>query len=196
MIDENLNHITALRSLNHDVVNKLIQFRDSGAVERYHVMRKHRIQTVAEHSHGVATLVMLVAPDCRAVLLKAALTHDFHERSTGDMPSTAKRTYPDLKAAMDAAEEMWERREGLRWELTPEEGEILRYCDYLELLAWSMEEVYLGNRYAFEPALNIITALEKIDPPVAGAASIFWVLRAEVKALADTQIMPRFETWK
>lgn len=162
--------------------SKLEQWRDSGAVIRYHTIRQIKHQTVAEHSHGVACLVMLVSPDCSATLLKAALTHDFHEQHTGDMPSTAKKLYPKLGAAMDIASDTWEIENGLFWNLTQLERRILKFCDYVELLLWSKEEHRMGNRYAEVPLVNICKWLDAMEMPTAEAKELYHVLRTEVAA--------------
>jgi len=141
------------------------KLRDYSAVKRYHIMRTLRTQTVGEHSHAVAVLVMQVDPQCTATLLKAALTHDLHERATGDMPSTAKWLYPELARAMEMAEFKWNKEHEMDWYLTGHESAVLRYCDYLELLMWSTEEYRLGNRYAAEPIVNIIRVLDRLEPP-------------------------------
>lgn len=163
-----------------DLLAQLINHRNSGAVERFHVMRSHRAQTVADHSHGVAVLIMLVDPECSAALLKAALTHDFHERDTGDMPSTAKWAYPALAKAMQAAEDSWNAEHRLEWELSSNEQQILKYCDYMELFVWSWEEVMLGNSYAYWPLNNIARVLQKFSMPNDRAEALHHALRAEI----------------
>jgi 5'-deoxynucleotidase YfbR-like HD superfamily hydrolase len=158
-------------------------YRDCSAVKRFHIMRSHRNQTVGEHSHGVAVLVMQVDPECSATLLKAALTHDFHERSTGDMPSTTKWEYPELAAAMAVAEDRWNSRHDFNWSLTPAEERILQFCDYLELLFWSIEEVLLGNHFATEPMGNIIRVLDRMEPPTVEAEQIYRGARGRAVSL-------------
>lgn len=139
--------------------------RASSAVKRFHVMRTHRTQTVGEHSHGVAVLVMQVLPECSATLLKAALVHDFHERSTGDIPTTAKWMYPDIDSAVSRAERHWNKMMGLDFELSLTEELTLKFCDYMELLLFCIEELELGNRYASEGALNISGVLTAMNMP-------------------------------
>jgi len=153
------------------------KLRDYSAVKRYHILRTHRIQTVGEHSHGVALLVMQVEPNCTAELLKAALTHDFHERDTGDMPSTAKWLYPPLAAAMKVAEDAWNTAHDMDWHLNGHERAVLRYCDYLELLLWSAEEYTMGNRYAAEPIINICRVLDDTSAPTEEGQKIYHTAR-------------------
>lgn len=157
------------------------QLRDYSAVKRFHILRTHRTQTVGEHSHGVAVLVMQVQPACSATLLKAALTHDFHERATGDMPSTAKWLYPELAFAMEAAANKWDHEHGLDWNLTGQERQVLKFCDYLELLLWSTEEFRLGNEYASEPMQNICEVLDQMPMPTPEGKSIYTQARIDAE---------------
>lgn len=149
--------------------------RGYGAVKRYHVMRTHRTQTVAEHSQGVAIIILQIFPAADARLLRAALTHDFHERDTGDMPSTAKWKFPGLKAAMQEAEDQWNGdHAGYGDSALPDfEKRILKWADYLELMLWSIEEMMLGNRYGAESYGNISRALEHMQPPTTEAGQLF-----------------------
>lgn len=156
---------------------RILQARASGAVERFHIMRSHRAQTVADHSHGVAVLAMLIDPNCSAVVLKAALSHDFHERDTGDMPSTAKWLYPELAAAMAKVEGLWNKANGYDWKLTDKEVALLKFCDYLELFLWSHEEVRLGNKFAAEPLVNITRVLDKMQELSPAQHAVYFDLR-------------------
>lgn len=160
-------------------------WRDYSAVKRFHIMRTHRTQTIGEHSHAVAVLVMQIDPDCSVLLLKAALTHDFHERATGDMPSTAKWLYPELAHAMAAAEGRWNHEHGFDWNLTGAEKELLKFCDYMELLLWSTEEYVMGNTYAREPMANIMRVLSAMDNPNAMAAEIYTAAYTEAAQLLE-----------
>lgn len=146
-----------------DSYDTLLRFRESSAVKRYHILRQIRTQTVGEHSHGVATLVMLVEPNCSANLLKAALCHDFHERATGDVPSTAKWMFPLLGEAVETAADTWNKVYGCDFELSEHETRVLKFCDYFELLMWSYEEYCMGNRYAREPIVKISKCIEGTD---------------------------------
>lgn len=141
--------------------------RDAGAVKRFHVMRSNTVQTVAEHTWGVVSLVNELVPDASKELLLAALYHDMHERATGDMPSTAKWMYPFLARAMRTAEHAWNIENSCNFEdtLSKAEKAILHFCDYLELLLWSIEQCKLGNRYAMEPLNNILRALTETEAP-------------------------------
>lgn len=168
---------------------RALQHRASMAVKRFHVMRTLRTQTVGEHSGAVATLVMQALPDCGANLLKAALAHDFHERSTGDMPSTAKALHPALAGAMHDAETEWNinRDNGVNEifaALTPAEAHALCFCDYLELLLWAAEEIKLGNSYAWEAYHNVNSALSRMEAPSAIATEIHQGVNLRMRAFS------------
>lgn len=150
-----------------------IRNRASMAVKRYHVMRMIRTQTVGEHSGAVATLLMQVYKDCPSRLLKAALTHDFHERATGDMPSTAKTLYPAMAVTALVAEDSYNVTNSLDWQLTNTETQFLKFCDYMELLMWCTEEAQMGNSFAIEGMVNIIPAIDALGFPNEIAVDIY-----------------------
>lgn len=139
-----------------------LQDRDSGSVRRWHATRTNRIQTVAEHTWGACMLLTLVAPDSRVQLYQALLTHDHAERATGDVPATAKAMWPALKLQLEVCEIEWHGRHNLLFGLTEAEQILLNYCDYMELLLWSYEELCMGNLYAIEPITGITGALDKL----------------------------------
>lgn len=75
----------------------------AGKVRRWHT--HHSLtQTVADHSHGVAMLLLQRHPSPSLDLIKAALMHDLAEYITGDIPSPAKREFIQLGRAADEAE--------------------------------------------------------------------------------------------
>lgn len=61
----------------------------SGKVRRWHI-HPSLSQTQADHSWGVAMVIMMLHPCPSADLLKEALMHDMHEIVTGDVPSHCK----------------------------------------------------------------------------------------------------------
>ena len=72
----------------------------AGRVRRWHT-NPGLEQSVAEHSWGVAVLMYLENPHISPQLLMAALLHDVHELSFGDMPSPIKQVHPAVVAAED-----------------------------------------------------------------------------------------------
>ena len=152
--------------------------RDAGAVKRSHTLRTLFERNVAEHSWGVAMLVRQVyawadigVPPPSRVLL-AALCHDLSEYVTGDLPATAKRDYPKLKAAANDATTIWEQDLGLRYELTVAEQDLLLWCDRMEFALYALEEVTAGNRFFAGPAHRITSWLAGMKVPCVGGSTV------------------------
>lgn len=124
--------------------------REAAAVKRWHTARTQRMQTLAEHSYGVAMLAQELDPQCRKQVLMAALWHDLPEYITGDAPAQAKRLAPQLAVVLEEMErgcgELYRD-----FQLTVYEEHLLKFCDTMELVLWSLEEVLLGNTYALDP---------------------------------------------
>lgn len=147
--------------------DQALKMRASGNVKRWHAIITLREQNVASHSYNVAILAYLIAPAqlLSTQLLLACLLHDAHERSIGDIPSTAKWAFPPLGEAIRAAEKKWEDDNGvspIMDQLSAAEQLILQVCDYLELLLWSTEELFAGNGFAIEAIKNIVPILDEM----------------------------------
>jgi hypothetical protein len=77
----------------------------AGKVRRWHTHATLQ-QTVADHSHGVALLLMKLCPEPTPNMIKYALLHDMGEWKSGDMPSSAKNWFGDqLLPVLDKLEE-------------------------------------------------------------------------------------------
>ena len=132
---------------------RLERIRRGSTVLRYHTHRVQRPQSVGEHSHGVAMLLVAIFREAygpRAVtseLLLAALEHDLAEFEVGDSPAPAKRRSPALKAALDAAELDVDNRWGFYAvrTLTEPQARLLGACDELEFLFYAFDEIRQGN---------------------------------------------------
>jgi 5'-deoxynucleotidase len=129
------------------VNDALHPLRDAGSVQRYHTTRTHRRQTIAEHSWGVATLLMMVCDNPPARLLGAALLHDVPEVITGDVPAPAKWRSKPLTDALAELEAEWMATFKMEFpELDEAEARLLKWADSIELVLWCLEEVEMGNR--------------------------------------------------
>lgn len=119
-----------------------------GKVKRYHTSDTLTAQTVAEHSFGVAWLCVLLKPLASRELLLAALAHDLGERILGDIPSPAKRLYPDIKRALDDAEQDLLDEAGLDFpsNLTTEELTILKIADIFDGMLFCIRERRMGSK--------------------------------------------------
>lgn len=124
-------------------------YRDAGAVKRYHVKRTHRTQTIADHTFGMLMLVKQVATDSLlsgGTLYEAILHHDLPELFTGDIPAPIKRVHPELGPLMDSIEEELKPLHE-EFNLTSEQGALLKWADRMELVLWCLEEFRMGNTY-------------------------------------------------
>lgn len=148
-------------------------FRAAGAVKRYHIVRTLRHQSVAEHSWNVALLVYMIYPQARPKLIKAALTHDVAEITTGDVPATAKWKEPKIKELLDIVEAEFRKKYYIDYKLTSKEYKILKWCDMMELVIWCQEEMELGNKYATPIHANGVAYLEKVGHPTKQAEVLF-----------------------
>ncbi len=92
-------------------------------------------QNLADHSHGVATIVALLNPKASAELLRAALLHDAGERDAGDLPQPFKQQEPVLAAGHAKLEARFRQETtGVDVLLDPEEESWLKLADMLEAI--------------------------------------------------------------
>jgi len=128
-------------------LSTLIYTRGAVHITRYHNVATRRESNVAEHSYGVANIVLFITIGrASANLLTAALHHDVAEIATGDIPAPVKSRNPEIKAAMTHLEDALNGELGiLQEELTPGEALILKFADNYEGLLYSMEEYDMGN---------------------------------------------------
>lgn len=147
-------------------IEDVMTLRAAGAVKRMHNLRA-RPQNLAEHSWGVAMLLLTVYPKAPAYLIQHALVHDLPELHTGDIPAFVKWDNPEME---DVLRKM-ERKFHTRFETLPfpmgsdEDRRILKWCDGAELTLYCVEELHGGNRHVLEVLTNIIGAVEERGVP-------------------------------
>lgn len=155
---------------------RLMELRDGGAVKRTHTCRTLRDVNVAEHSHGVAMIVLAVHQTegsmPSANLLAAALCHDLSELATGDVPAHVKRQNPEIKAALNGVSTAWEHRMRVRFDLSKDEQDLLLWADRLEFALYATEEVRMGNRYAVNWLARILTYMHDMPIPIVGGSTV------------------------
>lgn len=103
----------------------------------------HIGQTLADHAHGVAAIIMHLHPSPSRALIGAALMHDAGEHAVGDIPAPAKSRWPSVMAHVSAVE--GSQRDALlpqwllqEWPgLTDEDHKWLHLADALEALMWA-----------------------------------------------------------
>lgn len=117
---------------------------NAGRVKRWHTEPNIPVQSNAEHSWGVAILLLLTDPDVSRELLIAALIHDLPEKDMGDIPSPFKKVIADsgLSNILKEYEANWLSSHGfsaIHDLLVPIEAKKLKDADQLEAL------IYLQN---------------------------------------------------
>lgn len=125
--------------------------RAGGAVRRFHTCRFMNMQTVAEHSYGVAVMCLaLTNREASARLLRAALQHDVEEQETGDLPFPAKRQHGVLRQEIEKLERQFRVCHGLEElsDLSTEDRLVLSWADLLEMWFTCHEQVRMGNQFA------------------------------------------------
>lgn len=119
-----------------------------GKTKRFHTADTLTTQNVAEHSFGVAWFVHLLNPEGRKEVILAALSHDLAEHLVGDVSSPTKRLYPELKNAVDLAENALLNNAQLNFEslLTSEEKRILKLADMFDGMMFCIRERSMGSK--------------------------------------------------
>lgn len=91
-------------------------------------------QTLADHAHGVASLIGQLHPSPSADLLLAALWHDVGEGVVGDLPSPFRRLHPQIAAMHARVEEVEADRLRRPITLADEDEAWLRLADAAEAI--------------------------------------------------------------
>ena len=107
----------------------------TGQTVRYHtnpvMSRLH--QTDADHSWGVAIIILKLHPNPSRNLVAQAIVHDCGEKWAGDLSYPFKRMYPEIGRNHAEAEKQLAMDHRIpQFELTKEESEWLRFADRLE----------------------------------------------------------------
>ena len=78
---------------------------DAQFLLRFHtVAMQAERQTVGAHSYAVSILIDQLWPDSTKQLIMASLYHDVPELILGDIPATAKWSFPEVHKAFEDAE--------------------------------------------------------------------------------------------
>jgi 5'-deoxynucleotidase YfbR-like HD superfamily hydrolase len=132
--------------------------------KRWTIINTSRQQTISEHTCGVMLLLDRMAADFELpesdhlALLRYALYHDAFEVVSGDMPGSFKRNRPDIKAAINAAEN------AVDWlPATPLPAHLkdaMRAADLAESVIY-LDDAGVGRR-----AQRVVSALRNLIAPV------------------------------
>lgn len=146
---------------------------DAGNVKRFHTRLTLREQTIATHQWGVAMILLEIAPD-NIEVIRAALVHDLGESISGDIPYTAKRTYPDLRRGSELAEANFFQIHNFTDEpLSEEDGKLLDWADMYECLLFAKQEVAMGNQTMQQVVTNSDNALREMGHPNEAARKLY-----------------------
>ncbi len=142
------------------VLDKILVFREAGAVRRSHTFPYIGEYNIAMHCYNCVSMLFVLYDvyPTPPHLIKAMLWHDTPERWSGDVPSPAKMSSPLLKKFLDDLEERVLRKIGI-WAcfetLTENEKQWLNGIDLLELLFWTQDQILLGNKNALDMRAKI-----------------------------------------
>ena len=125
---------TASNQINYE---KLETIYDAQFINRYHTVPLGGLrQTVGAHSYAVVVLLDQLWDNCSKNLLLSALYHDVPEIVLGDIPATAKWSYPDVQKAFKKAEQKVMKDLDIDFVLTDRELNRLKMADMLELVMY------------------------------------------------------------
>ena len=125
---------TASNQINYE---KLETFYDAQFINRYHTVPLGGLrQTVGAHSYAVVVLLDQLWDNCSKNLLLSALYHDVPEIVLGDIPATAKWSYPDVQKVFKKAEQKVMKDLDIDFVLTDRELNRLKMADMLELVMY------------------------------------------------------------
>ena len=125
---------TASNQINYE---KLETIYDAQFINRYHTVPLGGLrQTVGAHSYAVVVLLDQLWDNCSKNLLLSALYHDVPEIILGDIPATAKWSYPDVQKVFKKAEQKVMKDLDIDFVLTDRELNRLKMADMLELVMY------------------------------------------------------------
>ena len=125
---------TASNQINYE---KLETIYDAQFINRYHTVPLGGLrQTVGAHSYAVVVLLDQLWDNCSKNLLLSALYHDVPEIVLGDIPETAKWSYPDVQKVFKKAEQKVMKDLDIDFVLTDRELNRLKMADMLELVMY------------------------------------------------------------
>ncbi len=144
-------------------IDRLRRYRNGLNVERLHTIAHVTPYSNGSHSCNAA-LVALELCEINGLdiyqqfaIIKYMLLHDIAEEYTGDIPSDVKRQNPDLKSVLDDIEAKWEKHNIPDMpELEPEDKDIAKCADLIELGMYCLDELYMGNKNMEHVLSNVV----------------------------------------
>jgi 5'-deoxynucleotidase YfbR-like HD superfamily hydrolase len=137
--------------------DRLNTLYEAGATRRFHNIADFSgtpLQTVAEHSWGVALIAVELIERIGSskmsseLVIRAALYHDLAESVTGDVPAPTKWENPELGLALSHIERRFEEKFEISVTLVGIERQILKWADALELYCYCQRRAASAPAYA------------------------------------------------
>lgn len=156
-------------------LKRLKLMRAAGRTIRFHTMPSHHKQTVGEHTFGAMAILRAIYPDANGLLYTTLLEHDAPEPLTGDIPSNVKWRNPNLVKLLDVIEGDVSSRFDLMGDasLSETERRILKYCDWMELVLFAVEEYCMGNRLMARLAKDVMDSLHALQDVTPKAQELY-----------------------
>lgn len=157
----------------------LPEIYEAGFVKRWHTHLMPIEQNLGHHQWGVATIIAVLHPNPSVELLKAALTHDCHEKILGDWPFTAKEENPSLREFEKAYEQKFRYEHNIAYKLEADEQLWLTFADRLESF------YFLSNVMFISPKLQEIKieALTLANQAAMGLRAFGFFLEADEESI-------------
>lgn len=181
-------------------IKRLKLMRAAARVQRCHTTPSIYRQSVGEHTFGLLAILNEIYSgtlEDHARLMIAVLQHDVAETITGDAPAPAKWMYPELEGALRIAEEGVRIDYGLGMSLTDHEKRVLKFCDFMELSIFAMEEYDMGNRHMQVMCGNALRAIEtrKLHKVTEAADDLYQIMMNEAFSRWGTHLPDVADTW-
>lgn len=112
----------------------------AGRTRRWH-MHPHLSATedyIDGHAARVTLLALSIWPGLSREAIVYALTHDHGEHAVGDVSNPVKRSFPDLAAALDQAEEAARMTLGFSEVAEGRDARVIKIADRLDAWLWMM----------------------------------------------------------
>lgn len=129
--------------------------RLSGQVRRYHTYPIIGQQTIAEHCWQIMRIYCSVVDRVDPHMVIHITFHDIGETSIGDLPYPVKSENHKLKEEADYLEQRSRYLQLDYWDafkqvlLTEEDKKLFKQIELIEMAEFGMEQMCLGNGYAF-----------------------------------------------
>lgn len=151
---------------------------EGGATRRFHTVPTITVNSVGEHSFGVAMFCYVLAQgsdmEVSTDLLMAALTHDMAEHLVGDVPAPTKRMNPDLGKLFNEMEDglLNEMGLGFAHHLGETESIILKLADCMDGMLFCIRERRMGNTNVVTSFNNFNSYIVGLIPKIRGSEAI------------------------